>query len=107
VRPPRPRQNSSTLFPTVSGSNGGWNDPPSTLLGAGTPLHNSGLGYGLGLGYEDTPAPSRSMTPSSTGRYEAALSRNSSRVNLHDMGLAQRCTSRAATPARFDDDHTS
>lgn len=93
ARPFRPRQPSAGPTST-NGSNGlssdrGWNDPPVSMFGqsygdVGTP----GSGGGL--------APN-GISGQGTG-FEAPISRNSSRVNLSEMGLAQRSASRAGTP---------
>ena len=57
----------------------GWNDPPSMMLGK-----------------------------EETGRaYEKSISRQSSRVNLSEIGLAQRNSSRATTPHGFDETTSS
>lgn len=90
VRPFRPRQTSTNGI-SNSGSAGdqGWNDPPVSMFGqmysdGGTP---SGSGSGL--------APS-GISGAGTG-FDKAISRNSSRVNLSEIGLAQRSASRAGT----------
>lgn len=99
-RPPRVRQNSGNglLDPHYSGlsrEQGGWNDPPIAMFarsrvstdGHATPAQ----GYESGA-EEEWPAKKRNgvLTPS------AGLSRNSSRANLSELGLAQR--SSRATP---------
>jgi Golgi apyrase len=78
VRPFTTRQQSTAAYGAgPSGSDKGWNDPPNTMFGQ--PYGDSGT---LGTG---------GLTPGS-------LSRKSSRVNLHEVGLAQRSASRAGTP---------
>lgn len=67
----------------------GWNDPPVSMFGqmygdVGAP----GSGGGL------TP---NGIHGTGTG-FEAPISRNSSRVNLSEIGLAQRSASRAGNP---------
>lgn len=86
VRPFRPRQPSTNN--NISGDQG-WNDPPVSMFGqmygdVGTPGSGSGLAPG-------------GISGAGTG-FEKAISRNSSRVNLSEMGLAQRSASRAGTP---------
>ncbi|WVN88018.1 uncharacterized protein L203_103217 [Cryptococcus depauperatus CBS 7841] len=100
-RPYKSRQNSHHTAVTGSGSGGehtltpttatsaGWNDPPVSMLSPTTIL--DGFSVGIGTGGMFTPLGSR------------VLSRNSSRVNLSEMGLAQRSMSRAGTPG-FDND---
>jgi Golgi apyrase len=58
----------------------GWNDPPMALL-----AHEDG----------------GTLTPTAQRGYEHNISRQSSRVNLSELGLAQRNASRAATPHGF------
>lgn len=92
-RPPRSRQNSNNgTYPgslsraDTGGMGGGWNDPPAAML-------SSLNGHGHGHGHETV-----NLTPTANGPYERALSRQSSRVNLSDMGMVQRSASRAGTP---------
>lgn len=105
----------------------GWNDPPMNMLypspSAPGHLRSSG-GQGHGHANQDSQSgddewPARSgiaglggslgalglsggvsssLTPAAGPGGEHALSRNSSRVNLSEMGLAQRTASRAGTP---------
>lgn len=92
---PRPRQNSGNspyLAPTTSG---GWNDPPMTLLATTSPSLNTASLPGYDSSTDDE-RPRSVLTPSAGPGHEQALSRQSSRVNLSDMGLAQR--SRNNTP---------
>jgi len=111
---PKSRQNSTTahslnhlLSPDNQGGGAGWNDPPTSMLGytlendrERSPSAVSGSSIALGVA-------SGVLTPTAgTNGYESTLSRNSSRVNLHEMGLAQRSASRAGTPHDFND-HTS
>lgn len=88
VRPLQARQMSTAhIGGGGSGGDTGWNDPPSALFqqsfgdvgaaGSGTLTPNGVHGSGSGLG--------------------SSISRKSSRVNLSEMGLAQR-SSRAGTP---------
>ncbi|KAL7421134.1 Golgi apyrase [Cryptotrichosporon argae] len=109
-RPFRPRQNSGNT------DQAGWNDPPGSLFASlGTSSSISSLGAaasGTGTaaasaGTDDEHAYAYGaavLTPTAGNGLEAALalSRNSSRVNLSDMGLAQRTLSRAATPLYED-----
>ncbi|WVQ81082.1 hypothetical protein IAT38_003204 [Cryptococcus sp. DSM 104549] len=84
-RPIKPRQNSHNFMGGNGGEGMGWNDPPVGMLGAvGGSLETGGA----------------VLTPMVAG----ALSRNSSRVNLSELGLAQRSMSRTGTPG-FDDSH--
>lgn len=107
-RPVRSRQNSSTATGTshlLSPDGMGWNDPPVSMLSLNTHPHTNGA---------QAQSTSSSVSPGvltptaglgSTTTYDAnhrALSRNSSRVNLSEMGLAQR-SSRSGTP--FADEH--
>lgn len=77
-RSPKIRQSSQNTITKLSvpdGVGSGWNDPPITMLGK-----------------EDG------------GRaYEKSISRQSSRVNLSEIGLAQRNSSRATTPHDIDE----
>jgi Golgi apyrase len=91
-RPPRSRQNSHNAgqdpLPNISlpDFSGGWNDPPQNLLG----YDSNGEG-----------ASSGALTPTTVGPGSriGTLSRQSSRVNLSDLGgLAQRNSSRSTTP---------
>ena len=94
----KPRQYSSNM---INGSSSlaqahsaldskGWNDPPSSLLTA------------TGRYDPDELSPTEgTLTPSARSAYESAsrpLSRQSSRVNLSELGLAQRNASRSTTP---------
>ena len=91
-RPFRPRQASTNNTGSGNGPLGdqGWNDPPVSM-------------FGQIYGDVGAPGSGNGLTPSSgfsgTGtRSDKAISRNSSRVNLSEMGLAQRSASRAGTP---------
>ena len=78
ARPSKTRQNSHTGLSKLSipdGNGSGWNDPPIMMLGK----------------------------EEGTRSYEKGISRQSSRVNLSEIGLAQRSSSRATTPHDFDD----
>ncbi|WWC91090.1 uncharacterized protein L201_006031 [Kwoniella dendrophila CBS 6074] len=68
-----------------SSSSGGWNDPPIGLLSSQDETNLS--------------ARSRESTIATTTTSNNAISRNSSRVNLSELGLAQRSSSRAGTPS--------
>ncbi len=88
----RPRQNSSnSRLPTLTLPEGkvarGWKDPPMSAF-------NDAI---------DDRVPSGMLTPTARSGYEHTLSRNSSRVNLSEIGLAQRSASRAATPYDLED----
>lgn len=88
IKTPRTRQNShnGAKLGVPDNMGNGWNDPPMTMLGA-----DEGTG---------TLTP----TAASAARgYEQSISRQSSRVNLSELGLAQRNMSRAATPSDYDD----
>ena len=78
----RARQNSYNGQNKSDGN--GWNDPPMTMLG----------------GKNDEGG---TLTPVAQKGYERTISRQSSRVNLSELGLAQRNLSRAATP--FGESH--
>jgi hypothetical protein len=84
----RPFQARQTI---VSNGNNdkGWNDPPSGMFNQGYGELSASASGGL--------TPSGSIHGAGTG-FEPPLSRKSSRVNLHEMGLAQRSASRAGTP---------
>jgi len=96
-KPVRPRQSSSnssnTLLPgftiAESTSQGGWNDPPSSTF-----YDSNG---------DRDRMTSGMLTPTACSGFEHTLSRNSSRVNLGELGLAQRSSSRATTPHDFED----
>lgn len=96
VRPFRPRQNSATPAANGGGGNStnqnGWNDPPVSMFG----------GSGHVYGDVGTPGSGGGLTPSGISgagsSFEPPISRQSSRVNLSEMGLAQRSASRAGTP---------
>ena len=89
----KPRQSSnghsngvpSALALTVPDSSG-WNDPPTSMLSR----------------YDDEVSPTGSgvLTPmaNGNGRGSRPMSRQSSRVNLSELGLAQRSASRSTTP---------
>jgi hypothetical protein len=95
-RPTRPRQSS---FNTGEPGSTGWNDPPLTLL-----THNLGRGPSSSLeSAAGESEPSGTLTPTARPGYDRAISRQSSRVNLSELGLAQRNMSRSATPHEFDD----
>lgn len=88
----KPRQNSSNgLFPAFqladTNSSGGWNDPPSSsFYDSNCDRVTSGM-----------------LTPTAGSGFEHTLSRNSSRGNLSELGLAQRSASRAVTPYDLED----
>lgn len=83
VRPFQTRQMSSAhIGAGPGGGDKGWNDPPHAL-------------FSQSLG--DVGASSGGLAPSGTG-LGSSISRKSSRVNLNEMGLAQRSASRAGTP---------
>ena len=89
---PSGRLNSNhLLFQSLSAmetkSPGGWNDPPMSAFSEAT----------------GDRLPTGMLTPTTGASLEHTLSRNSSRVNLSEMGLAQRSASRAATPHNFED----
>lgn len=107
-RPFKSRQNSYNLHPHhgplgfhsvgegvgVGVGGGGWNDPPLAMLSA----PSSGVGPS-GSGTADDGGV---LTPTANGGLSnGALSRNSSRANLSELGLAQRSMSRTGTPG-FD-----
>jgi hypothetical protein len=101
-RPARPKQNShntSLLSPKERGG-GGWNDPPISMLS----VH--GTGHGQGSHGDLGSQASGTLTPTASGGFDA-LSRQSSRVNLSELGLAQRSASRSGTPHLPHDDGTS
>jgi Golgi apyrase len=77
---------------TTDPSSGGWNDPPVFNR---EPQHRGSLSV-------DREPTSGVLTPSAGANNGTALSRNSSRVNLNDLGLALRSSSRATTP--FDNE---
>lgn len=94
VRPFQARQFSGVPYANSSAANGsekGWNDPPNAL-------------FALPFGDVGTPGSGGGLTPNMGGisglgtGFEPPLSRKSSRINLNEMGLAQRSTSRAGTP---------
>ena len=99
-RPSRSRQNSNgygsshaALGSLTVPEPSGWNDPPTTMLNGNAPM-TDGLDSSTGEGM---------LTPSANGRTgleprSRPMSRQSSRVNLSELGLAQRSTSRSATP---------
>jgi hypothetical protein len=96
ARNPRPSPRKGASTPYLGGTNsGGWNDPPSSMLGSGavsavsTPLDEEDL---------SASAPAAMLTPSASSVAEHTLSRQSSRVNLSELGLAQRSTTRTNTP---------
>lgn len=99
ARPPRSRTNSNNgTYPLSLGRSGaegaGWNDPPAAMLGTnGHHGHAHAHAHGHGLGHETV-----NLTPSVNGGFERTLSRQSSRVNLNDIGMIQRSASRAGTP---------
>nr|XP_019049715.1 hypothetical protein I302_00134 [Kwoniella bestiolae CBS 10118]OCF28645.1 hypothetical protein I302_00134 [Kwoniella bestiolae CBS 10118] len=103
----KPRQVSSNLllsssWEKTSGSgtgSGGWNDPPSVLFED----PSSTLGGG-GRSRESSLATTTPNANYASNVSSNAISRNSSRVNLSELGLAQRSLSRAGTPG-FDGDH--
>ncbi|WWD21379.1 hypothetical protein CI109_105864 [Kwoniella shandongensis] len=118
-RPGKSRQNSNTFSTfktkadTTSGNGGGWNDPPIGLFsGAGSTSTGGGAGNayeGLGLGDPRTLAGGGGvLTPTAStfaqSQNGGIISRNSSRVNLSEIGLAQRSMSRAGTPG-FEEAH--
>jgi Golgi apyrase len=97
-RPVRSRQNSHNAAHPIlhinstpdskssSSSSGGWNDPPPGILG---------------FDANGDSVPNGSLTPTSMGpsSRHTTLSRQSSRVNLSELGgLAQRNSSRSTTP---------
>lgn len=100
-RPPRPRQNSGNglldpHYPGLNRDQGGWNDPPISMLARGRVSTDGGpaLAYDSSSAEDDwAPKKSGVLTPS------AGLSRNSSRANLSELGLAQRTGSRVASQA--------
>ncbi|ORY33095.1 nucleoside phosphatase family-domain-containing protein [Naematelia encephala] len=100
-RPFKSRQDSLSLLspPERDRAQSGWNDPPLSML----PMNPYGIATTSTIGGYDLngdPSPSGILTPTATGRgFEHALSRNSSRVNLSELGLAQRNASRCATPS--------
>ena len=90
--PIRPRQGSfNTHSLALAGQEGkfsrGWNDPP---MSAFQDANGDRMASGM-------------LTPTANSGFEHTLSRNSSRVNLSELGLAQRSTSRGATPHDFED----
>ncbi|WWC63918.1 uncharacterized protein I303_106523 [Kwoniella dejecticola CBS 10117] len=91
------RQVSSSLLSSAweksSSGSGGWNDPPSSLFDD----NSNSVGS---RSRESTYNNNINLNSTSA----SAISRNSSRVNLSELGLAQRSASRAGTPA-FDEDH--
>nr|XP_019009944.1 uncharacterized protein I206_05506 [Kwoniella pini CBS 10737]OCF48725.1 hypothetical protein I206_05506 [Kwoniella pini CBS 10737] len=89
--------NSSNGISNSNGVGGGWNDPPSNLFIDENPLSTS-----IGRSRESTF--NNNNNNNNNINTTKAMSRNSSRVNLSELGLAQRSTSRAGTPA-FDDNH--
>lgn len=96
-RPLRARQNSYNIGggPSASAATGGWNDPPTTLFAASQAAHGGSLGMSMvdGLGPHESGSSSGVLTPSA-GAADRVLSRQSSRVNLSDMGLKERSGSR-------------
>ncbi|RSH95196.1 Golgi apyrase [Saitozyma podzolica] len=103
ARPVRGRTNSNhnhnqLLSPTDITS--GWNDPPMNMLGHGHPSHQHQQIYG-----EPLSLSAGTLTPTAGGFEAQSLSRQSSRVNLSELGLAQRSASRAGTPHLPYDDH--
>jgi hypothetical protein len=93
IRPFQARAMSGVPYSSTNGNSGsekGWNDPPVAMFGSG---------------YGDVGTPgSGGLTPNGGGisglgtGFEPPISRKSSRVNLNEMGLAQRSASRAGTP---------
>lgn len=81
VRPLQNWQMSSAHAVAAVGGGDGWNDPPNTMFTQQIgDVGSSGSG---------------SLTPN--GIHESSISRKSSRVNLNEMGLAQRSASRAGS----------
>lgn len=81
-RPLRARQNS---YNVGSAATGGWNDPPTNLLSVTT----TGLD-----GPHDSGAGRDGILTPSAGGTDRTLSRQSSRVNLSEIGLKERSGSR-------------
>ncbi|OCF56349.1 hypothetical protein L486_06291 [Kwoniella mangroviensis CBS 10435] len=104
----KPRQISSNLLLSSSweksSNSGGWNDPPPGLFddspAGGSRSRESSLALAASSS-SSTTTPNANYSSSTTAN---AISRNSSRVNLSELGLAQRSLSRAGTPG-FDNDH--
>ena len=116
--PAKQRQNSSTMLSSSgvqlldgtsrNGTGGGWNDPPMGMFDPHTPP--TALDRDRERGVLTPAAGSFSSGLAQLGGHDTfpTLSRNSSRLNLNDMGggaggLAQRSTSRAATPMEFEE----
>ncbi|KAL1407588.1 Golgi apyrase [Vanrija albida] len=97
---PRPvRSTSNGLLEPHSGA-GGWNDPPMALF---TPAPSNPYESASSGDENALPKPSSGvLTPTAGPGGEHALSRNSSRVNLTELGhgLAQRTANRANTPQK-------
>ena len=103
--PPSPTLSATASPPRLKGSG----RPPRTGRGSnnGTKLNIPGseaapAAAAAGAGWNDPPVgmfedASGALTPTNRA-YERSISRQSSRVNLSELGLAQRNSSRAATP---------
>jgi Golgi apyrase len=88
VRPFQTRQMSSATYGNGGGGGDkGWNDPPSALFSQSQSFSEVGSSAGGSL----------TANGSGLGSTSRPISRKSSRVNLNEMGLAQR-SSRAGTP---------
>ncbi|ODO09587.1 hypothetical protein I350_03192 [Cryptococcus amylolentus CBS 6273] len=101
-RPLKSRQNSYHIPQPAPSPSGGWNDPPSSmLLSTPTAATSSGSSDPLSPPAAGVLTPTANHGSLQTGARDGLagmLSRNSSRVGLNELGLAQRSMSRAGTP---------